>query len=288
MKILNVTWLIVAVTIIALAGIVVTAGAPSLLVQLASATIDVTTTTMGGQGGEEGATTDSTTTINNISNAVLGSLFSFGEGEGTEVNVKPINETYSVISYSGNRVIMPPNTTGAINATETGNLTVNLLPNGLSIEQGQAIIVAEDDAAPEEEETATITFVMLSHRNPDGTGSGTSVTFFSTNSTGQLAFLDNMVAIGQTEFSPEGSSFREWEWKGPDFPFGNEGDDGTTTISEEPALTNTTMTNATTAVDTNATAAPEEEGEGNQEGENPNEFENCVVPPGRDPGDVGC
>jgi hypothetical protein len=46
------------------------------------------------------------------------------------------------------------------------------------------------------------------------------------------------------------------------------------------------MTNAT-AVDTNTTAAPEEEGEGNEEGENPNEFENCVVPPGRDPGDVG-
>jgi hypothetical protein len=52
MKILNVSWLIVVVTIIALDGIVVTAGAPSLLVQLASAT-DVITTTMGGQGGEE-------------------------------------------------------------------------------------------------------------------------------------------------------------------------------------------------------------------------------------------
>jgi hypothetical protein len=293
MKILNVTWVFVAVTIIALGGIVVTAGAPSLLVQLTSAT-DVTTTTMGGQGGEEegAATTDSITTINNISNAVLvGPLFSFGEGEGTEVNVKPINETYSVISYSGNRIIMPPNTTGVvINATEAGNLTVNLRPNGLSIEQGQAIIVTEEDgaAAPEEEEeNATITFVMLSHRNPDGTGSGTSVTFFSTNSTGQLAFLDNMVAIGQTEFSPEGARFREWEWKGADFPFGNEGDDSTTIISEELALTNTTMTNAT-AADTNATAATDEEGEGNEEGENPNEFENCVVPPGRDPGDVGC
>ena len=146
--------------------------------------------------------------------------------------------------------------------------------------------MTEDDAAPGEE-TATITFVMLSHRNTDGTGSGTSVTFFSTNSTGKLAFLDNMVAIGQTEFTPEGSSFREWEWKGADFLFGNEGDDGTTAISEEPALTNTTITNAI-AADTNATAALEEEGEGNEEGENPNEFENCVVPSGREPGDVGC
>jgi hypothetical protein len=32
----------------------------------------------------------------------------------------------------------------------------------------------------------------------------------------------------------------------------------------------------------------DEEGEGNTEGDDPNEFENCVVPPGRDPGDVGC
>ena len=50
--------------------------------------------------------------------------------------------------------------------------------------------------------------------NPDGTISGTAVVSFSTNSTGQLAFLDRMVAIGQTEFSPQGSLFREWEWKG--------------------------------------------------------------------------
>jgi hypothetical protein len=91
------------IIIIALGGSVVTADVPLLLLQLTSAT-DVTTTTMGGQGGgqEGAATTDNITTINNISNAVLvGPLFSFGEGEGTEVNVKPINETYSVISYSG-------------------------------------------------------------------------------------------------------------------------------------------------------------------------------------------
>ena len=31
-----------------------------------------------------------------------------------------------------------------------------------------------------------------------------------------------------------------------------------------------------------------DEGEGGGEGNNPDEFEDCVVPPGRDPGDVGC
>jgi hypothetical protein len=185
----------------------------------ASTTGNTTTTTTTSVGGEEQEAVSSTTTTstNNVSNAVLGSLFSFGEG--TEANVNPINETYIVISYLGNRIIMPPNATGVINSTETGNVTINIQPNGLSINQGQAFIMTEDGAA--EEENATITFVLLSRTNPDGTGSGTGVTFFSTNSTGQLAFLDNMVAISQIEYSPEEgiNRFGEWEWKGGTLPF---------------------------------------------------------------------
>ena len=176
-------------------------------------------------GEQEAASSTNTTTTtnnNNVSNAPLGNLFSIGE-ESTEVNVNPINETYIVVSYSGgNRIIMPPNATGVINSTETGNLTINIQPNGLSINQGQAVIMTEDGAAEEEEEeNATITFVLLSRTNPNGSGSGTGVTFFSTNSTGQLAFLDNMVAIGQIEYSPqEGvNRFREWEWKDETVPF---------------------------------------------------------------------
>jgi hypothetical protein len=161
---------------------------------VSASTTGNTTTTTTSVGGEEQEAVSSTTTTstNNVSNALLGRLFSFGEG--TEANVNPINETYIVISYLGNRIIMPPNATGVINSTETGNVTINIQPNGLSINQGQAFIMTEDGAAAEEEENATITFVLLSRTNPDGTGSGTGVTFFSTNSTGQLAFLDNMVA----------------------------------------------------------------------------------------------
>src|SRR5215213_7285124 len=158
----------------------------------ASTTGNTTTTTTSVGGEEQEAVSSATTTsTNNVSNALLGRLFSFGEG--TEANVNPINETYIVISYLGNRIIMPPNATGVINSTETGNVTINIQPNGLSINQGQAFIMTEDGAEEEEEEeNATITFVLLSRTNPDGTGSGTGVTFFSTNSTGQLAFLDNM------------------------------------------------------------------------------------------------
>jgi hypothetical protein len=166
-------------------------------------------------------------TITNNSNALLGRLFSYGEGEGEDIetNVNPINETYTEVSYSGNRILIPPNATGLINATEIGNFTINIQPNGLSINQGQADIMTERDgaAAEEEEENATISFVLLTRTNPDGSGSGTGVTYFSTNSTGQLAFLDNTVAIAQVEYSPEEgiNRFAEWEWKGETLPFEN-------------------------------------------------------------------
>jgi hypothetical protein len=177
-------------------------------------------------GEQEAASSTTTNTNNNVSNALLGRLFSYGEG--TEATVNPINETYFVVSYSGNRIIIPPNATAGttINSTETGNVTINIQPNGLSIDQGQAFIETEDGAAEQEEQNATITFLLLSRTNPDGTGNSTSVTFFSTNSTGQLAFLDNMLAIGQTEFSPEGARFGEWEWKGGALPLEIDGGGG--------------------------------------------------------------
>ena len=189
----------------------------------ASTTGNNTTTTTTSVGGEqEEAVSSTTTTTNNASNALLGRLFSYDEGEDAESNVNPVNETYIVISYSGNRIILPPNATDIINATETGNVTINIQPSGLSFNQGHAVIMTED-GAEEGGENATISFVLLSRTNPDGSGSGTSVTYFSTNSTGQLAFLDNLVAIGQVEYSPaEGiNRFAEWEWKGGTLPFEN-------------------------------------------------------------------
>ena len=185
-------------------------------------TTSTTTTSVG--GGEQEDVSSTATTTNNASNALLGRLFSYDEGEDVESNVNPVNETYIVISYSGNRIILPPNGTSVINATETGNVTINIQPNGVSFNQGHAVIMTEGGAAEEEGgENATISFVYLTRTNPDGSGNGTSVTYFSTNSTGQLAFLDNLVAIGQVEYSPEEgiNRFAEWEWKGGTIPFEN-------------------------------------------------------------------
>jgi hypothetical protein len=191
-------------------------------------------------GEQEAVSSTTNTTNNNVSNAALGSLFL--TGENIEFNVNPINETYSVISYLGSRIIMPPNAPGiVINATETGNVTSNIQPNGLSIEQGQGFIVTEDGAAAEKEENATFTYVMLSRANPDGTGSGTGVAFFNTNSTGKLAFLDNMLAIAHVEFSPEGSTLKMWEWKGGTLPLETGGAGAPTTTGNQTTTITSTL-----------------------------------------------
>ena len=58
---------------------------------------------------------------------------------------------------------MPPNAPGiVINATETGNVTSNIQPNGLSIEQGQGFIVTEDGVMKQKKKKMQLfTYVML-------------------------------------------------------------------------------------------------------------------------------
>ena len=236
MTTLSVIELILAVTIIALAGIA--AAVASLSVQSASAT-DIMTETL---GEEDALNTPSTSTANNNnnSNAVLGSLFLTGEDKLTSFN--PINKTFTEVSYVGNRTIMPPDdtTTTTINATETGNLTLNLQPNGITFVEGQSLLVTEgnNNNNGAEQENATALLVDLNGVRPDDPRSSTGVIFFSTNSTGQLAFLDNLIAIYQVKASPAGTAIEMWEWKGADLPFGNEGD-GTAIIGNQ---TTTTIT----------------------------------------------
>jgi hypothetical protein len=244
MKPLNVLEVIVAVTIIsALAAIDVAAAASILLVQSAGATTDTTMTTTSLGGEQEDA---SGTTTNNVSNAVLGSLLLTGEDKLTSFN--PINETYTEVSYVGNRTIMPPDsaTTATINATETGNLTLKLQPNGITFVEGQSLLVTEEDnsinGGLEQQENATALLVDLNGVRPDDPRSSTGVVFFSTNSTGQLAFLDNMIAIYQVKASPVGTAIQMWEWRGADLPF----ESGNATASDEG---NQTTINTTSAIE---------------------------------------
>ena len=216
MKALNVMRLTRDVTLITLTGIAV-ATTTALLIQTVSAT-DVMNIT------KNLTMEEALVTGNNNTNVILGNLFY--RAKTLEETYNPINETNAVISYVYSVVLMPPNATATgavINATETGNFTVNNLPNGLSINQVQGLIITEDDDGDGQEETAAATFVSLTRTNPDGIKSGNSVVYISTNSTGQLAFLNDMIGIAQVELSPEGTTVRIWEWKGGTLPSQNEG-----------------------------------------------------------------
>ena len=61
--------------------------------------------------------------------------------------------------------------------------------------------------------------------------------FFSTNSTGQLAFLDNMLAIYQHEMYPGVDTIREWEWKGGTLPLETGGAGAPTTMENQTTIT---------------------------------------------------
>src|ERR687895_855207 len=198
--------------------------------------ITTTNTNSVGEGQEAVSSMTTTTTTNNNPSAVLGNPFMIVEFETASVN--PINETYIETSTVNKVTLIPPNaTTGTtINATEKVNATINIIPNGLALDKGQSLIVTEgdDDGSTAEQENATTTFVDISRMNPDGSGRGTGVVFFSTNSTGQLAFLDNMVGINDSEFSQGSGTIRVWEWKGETLPF--EIDGGAATMENQTTI----------------------------------------------------
>ena len=212
-----VTGTTITVTIIGLAVIALIAIA-SLSVQSANATSNMMNNTLGEKHGDSDAPSRNIT-VNNSSDDVLGSLFLIGEDTLTSFN--RINETYTKLSYAGNRTIIPPETisTAKINATEIGNLTFNLKANGISVVEGKSLLLTAKNGL--EQENATALLVDLNGVRPDDPRSSTGVAFFNTNSTGQLAFLDNMVAIYQVKASPAGTAIAYWEWKGADLPFGN-------------------------------------------------------------------
>jgi hypothetical protein len=158
---------------------------------------------------------------NNNSNAVLGNLFLIGEDRLASYN--RINETYAEISYVGNRTIMPTQgvTTAPINATETGKLKLKPQSNGITLVDGQSILVTEGGvgdniSATGQQENATAMLVDLNGMRTGDPRISTGVAFFSTNSTGKLAFLDKMIAIYQVKASPGGTATKMWEWKGAD------------------------------------------------------------------------
>jgi hypothetical protein len=145
-----------------------------------------------------------TSNNNNNNNTITLAEKPFLVEQGKTVAATPINQTHIRISLAGNGTIMLPNSTEIVKTKDTGNGIARLTPTG-NIVQGQIHMSTEDGS-----EKGTIFFTEIGQN-----GKGIGVAYFSTNSTGKLAFLDNMVAVLQDELEPNGNTvISVFEWRG--------------------------------------------------------------------------
>jgi hypothetical protein len=141
---------------------------------------------------------------NNNNNTITLAEKPFLVEHGKTVAAMPINQTHIQISLAGNGTITLPNSTETVKTKDIGNAIIRLTPTG-DIAQGQILISTEDGS-----EKGTVFFTEIAQN-----GKGIGVAYFSTNSTGKLAFLDNMVAVLQDELQPNGNTaITVWEWRG--------------------------------------------------------------------------
>ncbi len=152
--------------------------------------------------------------------AILGSVSAYAQDTnstaatttGTNITLgEPLYTEHGKITgpytYSANGTIMSNNAT-ATNVTNSGMiLTIPIDNNGTLYGQGQGVLTTEGG------EMATYTFQFIGQLIEGGTPPHGSW-YLSTNSTGDLAFLNNKVGITQSEIGPNGDfSTKVWEWK---------------------------------------------------------------------------
>jgi hypothetical protein len=143
-------------------------------------------------------------TSNNNNNAITLAERPFLSEHGRTVAATPINQTHMQISLVGNGTITLPNSTETVMTKDTGNAIARLTPTG-NIVHGQIHVGTEDGS-----ENATVFFTEIGQGEK-----GVGVAYFSTNSTGKLAFLDNMIAVIEDEIQPNGDTLiTAWEWRG--------------------------------------------------------------------------
>jgi hypothetical protein len=122
---------------------------------------------------------------------------------GRTVAATPINQTHIQISLAGNGTITLPNFTETVMTKDSGSAIARLTPTG-NIVNGQIHISTEDGS-----ENATVFFTEIGQG-----GKGVGVAYFATNSTGKLAFLNNVVSVIEDEIQPNGDTLiTAWEWK---------------------------------------------------------------------------
>jgi hypothetical protein len=204
------SFLLVAASLLGFSSVMPKAAAS---LSIDDATTDATTTAPEDNGG--GNANAATTMLDNTSLNTLastGSIVKLSEqpvavGHYRTVSNNMTNETQAQFTFEGNTKITLPNATETITTRDTGEGTFSFLPgSGGGSPSGQIHMTTEDGS-----ESATANFTEFIKFD---SSTGIGIAYFSTNSTGTLAPLNNMIAVFLDEIQPnEDSIIRFFEWK---------------------------------------------------------------------------
>ena len=129
--------------------------------------------------------------------ATLGEPYFVEKGKIT--GQKELGPNRTQFTFTGNGTM-----NGNIEVTDTGEFVSFSKGNNLTFEKGQGVIKTKDWS-----ETANYTFIDVGNFT-DYQGAAA----YSTNSTGKLSFLNNMLGIYKGETKGNGNfDLREWHWK---------------------------------------------------------------------------
>lgn len=219
MKSLNTKISLASITFLLLIGTSLLGFSFVMSTAVASSSIDDTTTTTTAQdnGGTATATMSDNTSLNatttttpttpTTTSTVELAEEPFAVGHYITVSENMITETEAQFSVEGNTTITLPNSTETITTRDTGEGTFSLLPGGSGGSPSGQIHMNTEDGS----ESATGYFTEFIKFD---SSTGIGVAYFSTNSTGVLAPLNNMIAVFLDEIQPNGDSIvRFYEWK---------------------------------------------------------------------------
>ena len=168
---------------------------------------DATTTAPEDNGGAATTILSDNTSLNATTSTVDLTEEPFAVGHYRTVSENMTDETQTQFSFEGNTTITLPNATETITTRDTGEGTFRFLPGGGGgSPSGQIHMTTEDGS-----ESATADLVeFIKFESSTGIG----MAYFSTNSTGMLAPLNNMIAVFLDDIQPnEDSIIRFFEWK---------------------------------------------------------------------------
>jgi hypothetical protein len=123
-------------------------------------------------------------------------------------NITATNQTHATFTFSGNGMLILPNTTQAISTTSNGTGVISFIT---SSGYAKKTIMTEGS-----NETITGTFYEIVRFNPSTStkGIGIVIAVFHTNSTGMLATLNGTIAAGINTVNSSGeSNIALWRWE---------------------------------------------------------------------------